>query len=113
MPKPSIETLALHATSREDRLVLAVGGHLLLERGQLGERRIGIDRTIALARGSTRSILPMRRTVFPAAAGAVAAASGAALVASTLIAIARLAFVPLLFAALAFETLAQPAIFVL
>ena len=92
-------------------LLFAVGGHLLLERGQLGERRIGIDRTIALARGGARSILPMRRTVFPAAA--VAAASVTALVAPALIAIAGLAFVPLLFAALAFETLARPAIFVL
>src|SRR5580700_683893 len=69
--------------------VLPVGGHLLLERGQLGERRIRIDRTITLARGGARGILPMRWTAFPAASVAVtprpATLVASALVASTLV----------------------------
>ena len=50
VPQPFIETLALQAPPRRSGLVLAVGGELFLQRRQLGEGRIGIDRTIALAR---------------------------------------------------------------
>src|ERR1700733_9676533 len=58
--------------------VLAAAGQLFPERRELGERRIGIDRTITLARPRTRRILPMRRTAFPAASIAIASASVAA-----------------------------------
>src|SRR3977135_1361699 len=40
--------------------VLAVGGELLLESSQLGKRRIGVDRTLALARRCAGSELPVR-----------------------------------------------------
>src|ERR1700684_4463245 len=79
--------------------VLASGGQLFPKRGELRKRRIGIDRTITLARVRTRRILPMRRTAFPAASVAIATASAAAtlapaLVASTVFAVAELAFIP-------------------
>src|SRR3977135_3316705 len=41
--------------------VLAVGGELLLESSQFGKRRIGVDRTLALARRGAGSELPGAR----------------------------------------------------
>src|ERR1700737_4784698 len=69
VPQPFIETLALQTTPfRPGRLwlenalaILAVGGELLLERSQFGKRRIGVDRTLALARGRAGRVLPVRR----------------------------------------------------
>ena len=55
-------------------LILAAGGELLLERGQLGKRRIRIDRTIAVARARAGRILPMRRPAVALVATAVTAA---------------------------------------
>src|SRR5580704_18572135 len=58
---------------RSTRLtILAAGGELLLERRQLCEWRIGIDRTIAFARGGGGGELPMRR---PAVAAALVTAT--------------------------------------
>src|ERR1700758_3123461 len=42
--------------------ILAVGGELFLERRQFGKGRIGIDRTIALARTGAGRVLPVRGT---------------------------------------------------
>src|SRR3984885_9709125 len=91
--------------------VLAAAGQLFPERRELGERRIGIDRTITLARPRTRRILPMRRTAFPAASIAIASASVAAtlvpaLVASTVFAVAELAFIPVSAVPLAIDAIA-------
>src|SRR6202790_5851406 len=51
--------------------ILAVGGELLLERRQLGEWRIGVDRALAFARRRGGGVLPVRR---PRVASAVIAA---------------------------------------
>src|ERR1700759_495683 len=93
--------------------LLAVGRHLFLERGKLGERRIGIRRTIALTRRGARGILPVRRPTFPAAA--VAIASTPALVAPLvpsaftprIVAIAELRSVVAVLASLAVEAIAR------
>src|ERR1700710_2573537 len=57
---------------RASALLLAAGGELLLERRQLGERRIGIDRPLAFARRRAGRVLPMRRPATRAAAIAIA-----------------------------------------
>jgi len=95
-------------------LILAVGGELFLERRQLRKRRIGIDRTIAIARGSAGGILPVRGPALAAALVAIAPAFVAAtLVAPAMIAVAaELALVAVL-AALAFKALARRTTFVL
>jgi hypothetical protein len=95
--------------------VLAAAGQLFPERRELGERRIGIDRTITLARPRTRRILPMRRTAFPAASIAIASTSVAAalvpaFVASAVFAIAELALVPVSAVSLAIDAIARPAL---
>src|SRR5579863_7273716 len=107
MPQPFVETLALHATPRG--LVLAVRRHLLLERGELCERRIRIGRTIALARRSARRILPVRWTAFPATAVASAAALVPSALTARIVAIAELGLVAIL-APLAVEAIARPGI---
>ena len=96
-------------------LVLAVGGELFLERRQFGEGRIGIDRTVALARAGAGGILPVRGPALAAALVAIAPAFVAAtLVAPALVAIAaELALVPVLAFALALEALAGRAALVL
>src|SRR5882757_2261551 len=95
VPQPFIETLALQATpirgrslfcssfdafslhkpvpaSLENALaILAVGGELFLQRRQFGKRRIGVDRTLALARRRCGRVLAVRR---PAIGTLVAAA---------------------------------------
>jgi hypothetical protein len=98
---------------RLETLILAVRRHLLLERSELGERRIGIGRTIALARRSARGILPMRRPVLPATAVAIASrpALVTALVPSRIVAITGLGPVAV-FASLAVEAIARPGILV-
>jgi len=55
-------------------LFLAVGGELLLQRRQLGERRIGIDRAIALAGRGARGERPVRRAALALVAPALVAA---------------------------------------
>src|SRR5579871_4022515 len=96
------------------RLFLPARRHLLLERGELGERRIGIGRTIAITRRRARRILAMRRTAFPAPV-AVAAAPVTPLVAPTfagcVIAVAEFGPVAVL-TSLAVETIARPAVLV-
>src|ERR1700710_580592 len=57
---------------RASALLLAAGGELLLQRGQFGERRIGIDRALALARRRAGRVLPVRRAATGAAAVAIA-----------------------------------------
>src|SRR4051794_29676025 len=78
-------------------LLLAAGGELFLERGQFGERRIGIDRALALARRRTGSVLPVRG----AACGAVTIAFRLAGEFALVAAVAGLAFI------FALETLAR------
>lgn len=115
MPQPFVETLALH-TAPKSGLILAARGHLLLERGEFGERRIRIGGTIALARVRARRILPMRRAAFPAPV-TVASTAVTPLVASTftgcIVAVARLAAIAVVVAALALEALTRPAVLVL
>ena len=84
MPQPFIETLALQAPRQSlltrlanratslERLVLAAG-ELLLQRRQFCERRIRIDRPIALARGCAGGILPVRRPAVALVAAALVA----------------------------------------
>src|SRR3954464_4865291 len=52
---------------------LLATGQLLLQRGELGEGRVGINRTIPLARGGAPSAGPPRRTALAIAATIVAA----------------------------------------
>ena len=99
-----------------DALFLAAG-ELFFQRRQFGERRIGIGRTIALARRCAGRPLTVRRTtVALVTAALVASAEIATLVARTTVAIALVAvalvaieFVAavVVVAALAFETLAR------
>jgi hypothetical protein len=101
---------------RSKTLFLSAGRHLLLERGELGERRIGIDRTIAVARVRARRILSMRRTAFPTPV-AIAPAPIASLFAPAftagIVAITGLASLVILVAWLAFEAIARPPVPVL
>src|SRR5256885_17062248 len=60
------------------RLVLAVGGELFLQGREFGERRIGIDRTVAFARRRAGGVLagggaPVSPVTSPLFAAAVAA----------------------------------------
>src|SRR6266550_329522 len=52
--------------------ILAVGGELLFQRRQFGKGRIGVDRTLAFARGRAGGVLPVRG---PAVASAFIAAA--------------------------------------
>src|ERR1700687_926917 len=95
-------------------LVLAVGGELFLERRQFGKWRIGIDRTIALARGRAGGILPVRGPAVAAALVAIAPAfvatalvATAAEFAAILIPIPALVVVPALVSLSALKTLAR------
>lgn len=70
MPQPFIETLTLQARTigcAGAALVLAAGGELLLQRGELGERRIRIHRPVTLARGAGMH-LPVRAAALIVAA---------------------------------------------
>ena len=111
MPQPFVETLALQATPLREiagkvarkiervSAILAIGGELFLERRQFGKGRIGIDRTIAIARRGAGRILPVRRAA--AGAAVTVALVTSALVAATLVAAAaefalKLAFGPVI-----------------
>src|SRR6478735_11192776 len=116
MPQPFIETLPLQikpavAFSKQSslrrlrrlicggnrvktktRLILAITGELFLQRRQFCKRRIGIDRTIAVAWARAGRVLPVRRAAIALVAAAlVTPAEIAALVASATVAITLVA----------------------
>src|SRR5580704_10009172 len=74
-------------------MILAAGGELLLERRQFGERRVGIDGTLAFARRCAGRIGPVRRTAARAAI-AIALVAAAARLAFIVAAAAEFAFIP-------------------
>src|SRR5260370_7175630 len=65
--------------------MLGVGGELLFQRRQFCEWRIGIDRTVALARRGAGGVLPVRGAAIAATFVAITLVT-AAIVAATLVA---------------------------
>src|SRR5689334_24999212 len=59
---------AQRATARPGSILAVVRRQLLLERSELGERRVRIDRPVALARVRARRVGPQRRPALVAAA---------------------------------------------
>src|SRR5258707_9433169 len=90
--------------------ILAVGRELFFQRRQFGERRIGVDRTVAFARRRGGGELPVR---WPAVALVAAAFVAAALLAPSAKFALVSALVPVLVPALALKTLSGGAALVL